>query len=88
MKGIVFREFIKFVEDQAGEDVVEAMIDKADPPSGAAYTAVGKYDWREMVDLVKALSEIVSAPVPDLIRAFGCLLFGRLSQSYPTFLEG
>lgn len=88
MKGIVFREFIDFVEDQAGDDVVDAMIDKANPASGAAYTAVGKYDWREMVDLVKALSEIVDAPMPDLIRAFGRHLFGRLAANYPTFLEG
>jgi len=64
------------------------MIDRANPASGAAYTAVGKYDWREMVDLVKALSEIVSAPVADLIRAFGRHLFGRLSHNYPAFLVG
>lgn len=88
MKGIVFREFIDFVEDQAGEDVVDEMIDAANPASGAAYTAVGKYDWREMVDLVVALSKIVGAPVPDLVRAFGRHLFGRLATNYPLFLEG
>lgn len=88
MKGIVFREFIDFVEEQAGDDVVDEMIEKADPPSGAAYTAVGKYDWKEMVDLVAALSEITTAPVPDLIRAFGRHLFGRLRDAYPQFLKG
>jgi len=88
MKGIVFREFIDFVEEQAGYDIVDEMIERADPPSGAAYTAVGKYDWREMVDLVSALSDITSAPVPDLIRAFGTHLFGRLKTAYPQFLQG
>ncbi len=88
MKGIVFREFIDFVEDQAGDDVVDAMIEEANPPSGAAYTAVGKYDWREMVDMVVALSGIIDAPVPDLVRAFGRHLFGRLKTGYPQMLEG
>lgn len=88
MKGIVFREYIDFVEEQAGEDVVDAMIERAAPESGAAYTAVGKYDWRELVDLVVALSEIISASVSDLVRAFGRHLFGRLKETYPQFLEG
>lgn len=88
MKGIVFREFIDFVEDQAGDDVVDEMIRRANPASGAAYTAVGKYDWREMVDLVVALSEITKAPAADLTRAFGRHLFGRLKTNYPQFLVG
>ena len=88
MKGIVFREFIDFVEDQAGEDVVDNMIEKANPASGAAYTTVGKYDWKEMVDLVVALSEITSTPVPDLLHVFGRHLFGRLQKTYPQFLSG
>ena len=84
MKGVVFREFIDFVEDQAGEEVVEDMITRAAPASGAAYTAVGKYDWREMVQMVSALSDITQAPVPDLVRAFGRHLFGRLQSAYPA----
>ena len=88
MKGIVFREYIDFVEEQAGEDVVDQMIDRANPQSGAAYTAVGKYDWRELVDMVVALSDIISAPVPDLTRAFGRHLFSRLKTNYPQFLVG
>ncbi|MEM7781652.1 MAG: heme NO-binding domain-containing protein, partial [Pseudomonadota bacterium] len=56
MKGLVFREFFDFVEDALGAAVVEDMIEMADVPSGAAYTVVGKYDWREMAALVSALS--------------------------------
>ena len=88
MKGIVFREYIDFVEEQAGESVVDEMIEIAEPKSGAAYTAVGKYDWRELVDMVVALSGIISAPVPELIRAFGRHLFTRLKTNYPQFMEG
>lgn len=88
MKGIVFCEFIDFVEEQAGEDILDEMIERANPASGAAYTAVGKYDWREMVDMVVALSKLISAPVPDLIRAFGRHLFSRLIVTYPQFFEG
>ncbi len=44
MKGVVFTEFIEMVEDQFSADMVDDIIDDAQPPSGGAYTAVGTYD--------------------------------------------
>ncbi|WP_368186729.1 heme NO-binding domain-containing protein [Aestuariibius sp. HNIBRBA575] len=88
MKGIVFREFIDFVEEALGEDVADDMITDANPSSGGAYTSVGKYDWQELVDMVVALSHITQKPVPDLVASFGHHLFGRFSALYPAFFEG
>ncbi|MDW5417676.1 heme NO-binding domain-containing protein [Iodobacter sp. CM08] len=78
MKGIVFNEFMDFVESVQGIVAVDEMISVAKPPSGGAYTAAGYYDFHEMFALVQALSARCGVAVPDLVRAFGQHLFGRL----------
>lgn len=88
MKGVVFTEFLEFVESVAGPDVVDEMLETADVPSGGAYTSVGKYDYNEMAALVDALSGVLDAPAPDLIRAFGRHLFGRFTLKFPMFFDG
>lgn len=87
MKGVVFREFIDFVEDAAGDAVLDTMIERAAPASGGAYAATGRYDWREMVDMVVALSDLTGTPVPDLVEVFGAHLFGRFVALYPEFFD-
>lgn len=86
MKGVVFCEFLDFVEETAGYDIVDAMILAANPPSGGAYTAVGRYEFSEMAALVGALSKILGRPAPELIVDFGRRLFRRLVALHPHFL--
>ena len=88
MKGIVFTELLKMVEDAHGYDMVDTIIEKSDLPSGGVYTAVGTYDHTEAVSLVVNLSKETGAPVPDLLKAFGNHLFNVLAGAYPSFLEG
>ena len=88
MKGVVFTEFLGYVEEVAGYAIVDEMIERADLPSGGAYTAVGKYDYQEMISLVSNLSQLLETPVPALLRAFGNHLFNRFYQSYPLFFDG
>lgn len=88
MKGVVFTEFFALVEDLFGIDMVDDVIDDADPESGGAYAAVGTYSHREMADLVTALSSRVEIPVPDLLRTFGEKLFAKFATSYPALFEG
>ena len=88
MKGFVFTEFLEFVEERFDADRVDDIIELAAPPSEGAYTSVGTYDHREMLQLVGALSELSNIPVPELVQVFGTHLFGRLSIVYPKFMEG
>ena len=88
MKGVVFTEFLKMVEESHGLDMVDKIIDYSDLPSGGAYTAVGTYDHTEAVSLVSSLSAETGAPVGALLKAFGEYLFGSLARAYPVFLEG
>ena len=41
MKGIVFTEFLEFVEDQMGPDMVDTIIDDCELSTGGAYTGQG-----------------------------------------------
>jgi hypothetical protein len=87
MKGVVFTEFLEMVGSVFSEDMVDRIIEKANPASGGAYTAVGFYDHREIVAMVVALSETTGTPVPTLIKAFGRHLFVRFSETFPGFFE-
>ena len=49
MKGIVFTEFLEMVEASYGLQTVDTIIENASLPSEGAYTAVGTYDFNEMV---------------------------------------
>jgi len=85
MKGLVFTEFSTMVEANFGADMVDDLIDETEPESGGAYTAVGTYDHLELVNMVIALSEKVSVPVPDLVRSFGHHLAVVFATKFPQF---
>jgi hypothetical protein len=87
MKGVVFAEFLEMVGSVFSPEMVDRIIDRAKPPSGGAYTAVGFYDHKEIVALVGALSEATGTPAPDLVKAFGRYLFNRFVQTFPAFFR-
>lgn len=87
MKGIVFCEFISMVEDCYSYEMADKIICSSDLATGGAYTAVGTYDHREIVQLVSHLSEQTGTPVPDLIRAFGQHLCKRFAVLFPDFFS-
>ena len=73
MKGIVFTEFLDMVEAQFTPEVADRMITAAAVPSDGAYTAVGTYDYHEIIELVAQLSALTSLPVPKLLLAEGLI---------------
>ncbi|OYT86460.1 MAG: hypothetical protein CFE46_16630 [Burkholderiales bacterium PBB6] len=83
MLGMVFTELMEMVEERFSPEVADAILQKAAPEHGGAYTAVGYYGHGEIVALVVALSELTGVPVPDLVQAFGEHLLGRFTQLYP-----
>ena len=87
MKGVVFTEFLEMVEDKFSADMVDDIIDDADPESGGIYTAVGTYPHEEIVSLVVSLSKHTDIAVPDLVKIFGEHLFGRFAILYPDFFK-
>lgn len=88
MKGIVFTEFLEMVEDTFGDEMADDILDDADLDSGGAYTAVGTYDYQEMVALVVELSKRTEIPIPALLKTYGQYLFGRFAILFPAFFKG
>ncbi len=85
MKGIVFTEFLGFVESRYGADTADDIIGACDLPSGGAYTSVGTYDHAEMVSLCHALAKQTGEPAADLVKDFGSHLSSAFAQNYPDF---
>jgi hypothetical protein len=88
MKGVVFTELLEMVEARFSLAVVDAIITRAAPGSGAQYTSVGTYPAEELVALVRELSAQTSTPVPALLREFGAHLLRRFLVVHPKFFEG
>jgi len=87
MKGIVFTEFLKMVEQEYGYEVVDELIEKNDLESKGAYTSIGTYDHSEMVQLITSLSDHTKESIPSLLKIFGLYFFSILRDSYPHFLK-
>ncbi|MEO0398940.1 MAG: heme NO-binding domain-containing protein [Pseudomonadota bacterium] len=87
MKGVIFTNFLKMVDETFSPEVTEEIIERANLPSGGAYTTVGAYDHAEILALVVALSELTSADSSALVRAFGKYLFGALGAAHPEYIS-
>lgn len=87
MKGIVFTEFLEMVEEKFGLEVVDKILEAADLESGGIYTAVGTYDFNEMVSLLTHLSKAVDLPPDALLHTFGHYLFGSLGKAHPDVIK-
>lgn len=85
MKGMVFTEFLSFVGQSFGDDMVDDVIADCKLPNGGAYTAVGTYDHHEMQALVTAVSQRSGEGANVLLRSFGRHLCGRFSKGFPQF---
>ncbi len=85
MKGIVFTEFIEYVEDTFGFEISQHMIDKADTITNGVYTAVGTYEAAEMISMLGVLSAKTKMEIPKLLNLYGMHLFDRFSSLYPQF---
>lgn len=82
MKGVVFTEFLTFIESQFDLPMVDHLITSTNPKSEGAYTSVGTYDSTELVAMVAELSQKTGAPIPGLIKAFGGHLFSHFASAH------
>lgn len=85
MKGIVFTEFVDYVEDVFGFECSEDMIEQSDLPSGGIYTSVGTYDHAEIISLVTSLSRLSGQPVGELVQSFGVALGKTFAEKFGQF---
>ncbi|MFY0686991.1 MAG: heme NO-binding domain-containing protein [Cyclobacteriaceae bacterium] len=88
MKGIVFAEFLQFIENSYGYKQVDSIIESADLSTDGSYTSVGSYPFTEMVSLLVESSRITKKSHSELLRLFGHHLFKVFLDGYRQFFEG
>ncbi len=67
--------------------MVDLIIETSELPSGGAYTAVGTYDYGEMLQLITNLTKNTNISIPDLLKAYGKYNFVTFLKSYQGFFE-
>ncbi|HEY5688239.1 MAG TPA: heme NO-binding domain-containing protein [Yeosuana sp.] len=87
MKGIVFTEFLELVEEKFGLEVVDEIIEKSQLESDGIYTAIGTYEFSEMLQLLKHLSDNTGISIDNLLLVYAEHFFGVLLKSYPGFFK-
>ena len=87
MKGIIFTEFLDLVEEKFGLEMVDTIISQSNLESNGIYTAVGTYEFSEMLQLISHLSENTSISVDDLLMVYAEHLFAVLIKSHPDLVK-
>lgn len=88
MRGLIFTHFLEMVEDHYSANMVDDIIDDAQLASGGAYTAVSKYDHKELHALGMALAHRTNQTISDILIEFGDYVFAPLYDKYkPLFKD-
>ena len=83
MKGVVFTQFVEFIEEKFGFDIVDDMIENSELSTNGVFTQAGNYPFEDMFNMVQTLSQSTGIPISDLIHAYGEHLFSILITIYP-----
>lgn len=87
MKGIIFTEFLELVEEKFGLVMVDKIINQSDLQSQGIYTAVGTYEFSEMLQLISHLSNNTDISIDDLLLVYSEHLFKALIKAHPNLVE-
>ncbi len=85
MKGVIFTEYLDFVENNFGYDMIDELMNTCDLKSGGVYTSVGSYEFQELVQLLIKTCELSKKQPEYLLRKFGWHLFSYFTKGYPQF---
>lgn len=87
MRGIIFTEYLDFVENRFGYETVDHILSIDGLTDNGAYTSVGKYPFEEMVSLLVATSSRTNAGIPDLMSSYGEHVMTIFYKNYPDFFK-
>ncbi|QJQ31144.1 guanylate cyclase [Sphingomonas lacunae] len=87
MKGIIFAELVRFMEETQSAAFADSVIRAADIPSDGAYGAANNYPSSEALKLVATASEHSGVPQDELCVLFGHYLFRRFTLLYSYLIE-
>ncbi len=86
MKGIIFTELSRMVEQNYGMALWNEILDEVKPESQGIYVATVTYSDQELVDLLTYLSDKLKTPTTELLYQFGTYLFPIFAKKYSVFI--
>lgn len=87
MKGVVFTELVRFMEDAQSADFADSVLEGAALPNDGAFTTVGNYPSEYALKMVGEASRQSGIDAAELCRLFGKQLYGRFFILYPHIME-
>lgn len=85
MKGVFFTKFLEMVEERYSDDVVDFIIEASNLPNDGAYTSIGNYSYKELVQLVVNLNKATNIEIPILLESYGHYLLQSSSNFYLNY---
>ena len=87
MKGVIFTEMVRFLEQSLGEIGADAVLVEADLPHGGAFTSVGTYPSSQALAIVAVAARHSGRDVSELCEEYGRYLFDRFGDLFPAIIE-
>lgn len=87
MKGVIFSEMVRWVEEAYSPAIADKMITRASLPNDGSFTAVGNYPHEQVLAMMMALVDLTGKAASDLMEAYGVWLAYRFVQLYPHVFE-
>ncbi len=87
MRGILFTEYLDFIEARIGDEALEGLLLALDGKISGAYTSVGNYKFEEFAVLHTAVCGKLAADGAELAREFGYNLLGRFYTLFPEYFS-
>jgi len=85
---MIFTEFLAYAESRHGDDFVDDMIFSAQLPSKGIYTAVGTYEFTELVTMLATYCQLTRQGLPPVLHAFGKYLVTTFHRKWPEIFAG
>jgi hypothetical protein len=86
MKGLIFVELIRFLEETQSPAFADAVISAAGLESDGAYTAHANYSSTEAVKLLVTAGTMLNIDAVESCRRFGHYIFQRFLKLYPNIM--
>ena len=87
MKGIIFAELVRFMEEAQSPAFADDVIKRAALPGNGVYKPVGNYPAAEALALVEHASQVSGIDGAELCRLFGNYIFHRFLLLYPHIMS-
>ena len=86
MRGIIFTQFVSFVEQRYGADTLHKTMQRAGRIArDGAYNEAETYPYEEMFQLAGNLAALTGVTLAKIFEDFGEFLFGNLARMFSSF---